>query len=82
MDKLKEPISRIKDLLLRGIEMFGKARVSVYAGYATLFIVTAIFPCLMLIISIVNLLPGYSANDVADFVLHMLHDLAPIKELI
>ena len=32
MDKLKGPISRIKDLLLRGIEMFGEARVSVYAG--------------------------------------------------
>ena len=82
MDKLKGPISRIKDLLLRGIEMFGEARVSVYAGYATLFIVTAIFPCLMLIISIVNLLPGYSANDVADVLLQILPDLEPIKELI
>ena len=82
MDKLKGPISRIKDLLLRGIEMFGEAKVSVYAGYATLFIVTAIFPCLMLIISIVNLLPGYSANDVADVLLQILPDLEPIKELI
>ena len=82
MDKLKEPISRIKDLLLRGIEMFGEARVSVYAGYATLFIVTAIFPCLMLIISIVNLLPGYSAYDVAGILLQILPDLEPIKELI
>lgn len=82
MDKLKGPISRIKDLLLRGIEMFGEARVSVYAGYATLFIVTAIFPCLMLIISIVNLLPGYSANDVAGILLQILPDLEPIKDLI
>lgn len=82
MDKLKEPISRIKDLLLRGIEMFGEARVSVYAGYATLFIVTAIFPCLMLIISIVNLLPGYSAYDVAGILLQILPDLEPINELI
>ena len=62
--------------------MFGEAKVSVYAGYATLFIVTAIFPCLMLIISIVNLLPGYSANDVADVLLQILPDLEPIKELI
>ena len=82
MDKLKGPISRIKDLLLRGIEMFGEARVSVYAGYATLFIVTAIFPCLMLIISIVNLLPGYSAYDVAGILLQILPDLEPINELI
>ena len=82
MDKLKGLISRIKDLLLRGIEMFGEARVSVYAGYATLFIVTAIFPCLMLIISIVNLLPGYSAYDVAGILLQILPDLEPINELI
>ncbi len=82
MDKLKGLISKIKALLLRGIEMFGEARVSVYAGYATLFIVTAIFPCLMLIISIVNLLPGYSAYDVAGILLQILPDLEPIKELI
>lgn len=82
MNRLKGLISRIKDLLLREIEMFGEARVLVYAGYATLFIVTAIFPCLMLIISIVNLLPGYSANDVADILLQILPDLGPVKELI
>ena len=82
MDKIKGLISKIKALLLRGIEMFGDAKVSVYAGYATLFIVTAIFPCLMLIISIVNLLPGYSANDVADILLQILPDLEPINELI
>ena len=82
MNKLKGLISRIKDLLLRGIEMFGEARVLVYAGYATLFIVTALFPCLMLIISIVNLIPGYSANDVADILLQILPDLGPVKELI
>ena len=82
MVKLKGLFSRIKDLILRGIEMFGEARVPVYAGYATLFIVTAIFPCLMLIISIVNLLPGFSANDVADILLQILPDLGSIRELI
>lgn len=82
MDKLKGLISRIKELLPRAIEMFGENRVPVYAGYATLFIVTAIFPCIMLIISIVNLLPGYSAKDVADILLQLLPDLEPIKELV
>ena len=36
----------------------------------------------MLIISIVNLLPGYSAYDVAGILLQILPDLEPIKELI
>ena len=40
--------------------------MSVYAGYATLFIVTAVFPLIMLIVAVVNLLPGYSAKDVAE----------------
>ena len=56
--------------------------MSVYSGYATLFIVTAIFPCIILIISIVNLLPGYSTKDVADIFFQILPDLGPIREFV
>ena len=56
--------------------------MSVYSGYATLFIVTAVFPCIILIISIVNLIPGYSAKDVAEILFQLLPDLGSIKELV
>lgn len=56
--------------------------MSVYASYATLFIVTAVFPLVMLIISIVHLLPGYSTKDVADILFQILPDLGPIQEFV
>ena len=82
MDRLKSLLPRLKDLCLQGFRMFQDNRMSVYSGYATLFIVTAIFPCIILIISIVNLLPGYSAGDVANIFFQILPDLGPIKELV
>ena len=82
MNRRKDLLLRLKKLLLQGIEMFQGNNMPVYSGYATLFIVTAVFPFIMLIISIVNLLPGYSANDVANILFQILPDLGPIKELI
>ena len=82
MNRLKNLLPRLKNLLLQGIDIFQKNNMTVYSGNATLFIVTAIFPFIMLIISIVNLLPGYSTKDVADILFHILPDLDPIKELV
>lgn len=75
-------MDRLKNLLVHGIKLFNDSKLSIYAGYSTLFIVTAIFPLMMLIISIVNLLPGYSVKDVTDVLLQILPDLDPIQELI
>ena len=82
MERIKTLLSQFKQLVLNGYNMFQENRMSIYSGYATLFIVTAIFPCIVLIISIVNLLPGYSTKDVADVLLQILPDLGPIKELV
>ena len=82
MNRLKDLISRLVDLIKRGIKVFGDNDMSVFAGYATLFMVTALFPCIMLIISVINLLPSYSVNDVTDILFRILPDLGPIKELL
>ena len=82
MDRLKKTLSRVIALGMRGVELFGESNMAVYSGNATLFIVTAMFPFIMLIISIVNLLPGYSAKDVGDILLQILPDLGPVKELV
>ena len=82
MNRLKDILTQFKNLILRGYEIFRDSKMSVYSGYATLFIVTAVFPCIILIISIVNLLPGYSAKDVADILFQILPDLGPIKDLV
>ena len=82
MERIKNLISKIKELIPRGIKMYNDSKVSVYSGYATLFIVTSMFPCIILIISIVNLLPGYSTKDVAEILFQILPDLGSIKDLI
>ena len=82
MDRVKALLSWMKNLALRGFAIFQANKMSVYSGYATLFIVTAIFPCIILIISIVNLLPGYSTKDVADIFFQILPDLGPLREFV
>ena len=75
-------MGRSKKLILRGIKMFRDNSMPAYSGYSTLLIVTALFPFMILIISIVNLLPGYSAKDVAEIIERILPDLEPVKNLV
>ena len=82
MDRLKNLFSQIVDLIKRGIKLFGDNEMSVYAGYTTLFMVTSLFPSIMLIIAIINLLPGYSVEDLMDLLFRLLPDLGPIRELL
>lgn len=82
MERTKELFLRIKELAIPGYRMFQDNRITVYSGYTTLYIVTAIIPFIILIISIVNLLPGYSAEDFANLLLQILPDLEPIRKLV
>ena len=62
--------------------MFQENRITVYSGYSTLFIFTAMIPFLILIISVVNLIPGYSAEDVTDILLQILPDLEAVRDFV
>lgn len=75
-------MSRLKDTGIKTIKLFAENDMTVYSGNATLFIITAAFPFLMLIISIVNMLPGYSPKDVAEIFFKILPDLDSLKELV
>ena len=77
------PLGRlIRELVIPGVRMFNENRITVYSGYSTLFIVIAMIPFMALIISVVNLIPGYTAEDVANILLEILPDMEPIKVLI
>ena len=73
---------KIKEVLKRTLKIYSENNLGVYAGNATLFIITAVFPMLVLIIAIVNMLPGYSPKDVTDFLFQFLPDLSSIKSLV
>ena len=75
-------MNRLKDTGIKTLKLFAENKMTVYSGNATLFIITAAFPFIMLIISIVNMLPGYSPKDVTDIFFKILPDLDSLKELI
>ena len=75
-------MQKYKELGLKTIKIFAESKMTVYSGNATLFIITAAFPFLMLIIAIVNMLPGYSPKDVTDLFFRILPDLDTLKDLV
>ena len=46
--------------------------MAVYAGSATLFLLTASFPLLMWVLMLVNLVPGFSVEGVAELLADFL----------
>ena len=72
MDRLKGLLSRAISFTKHGIDIYGENNMSVFAGYSTLFIVTALFPFVMLLLSIINLLPHYSVEDVINVLFQLL----------
>lgn len=75
-------MKRIAAICKETLKRYGENDMNVYAGYATLFLITAIFPFLMLVISIINMLPGYSPSDLTDFLFGFLPDMPSIKSLV
>ena len=71
-----------KQIIKRTIEIFFDNKMGIYSGNATLFVITAAFPFTMLIITLINMLPGYSPEDVANVFFKILPDLGPIHELV
>ena len=63
------------------LELFLKNDMIVYAGHATLGVLTAIFPLIMLIISLLNMMPGYDPEIFTDFVFRFLPDIPQFRSL-
>ncbi len=73
---------KIINTLKRMQKIYSDNQLGIFAGNATLFIITAVFPLLMLIISVVGMLPGYTPDDVTDFLFQFLPDLSSIRSLV
>ena len=74
---IKRYVQRAK----RTISLFLENDVVVYAGHATLGIITAFFPLVMLIISLLNMIPWYSPEDFTNLVFRFLPDIPQMKNL-
>ena len=70
---------KLINIARRTVSLASEKDIGVYAGNATLFLITAMFPLIMLIVSIINLLPGYSPDSVMDQIFQYLPDFQSMK---
>ena len=65
-----------------GQEVYQALDMAVYAGSATLFLLTASFPLLMWVLMLVNLVPGFSVEGVAELLADFLPQIPEIQTAI
>lgn len=75
-ESLRKLFMKLKEML----KIFLDNDIFVYSGNACLYILTAAFPFLMLIIAIVNIIPFFTTEDVLNLIFKVLPDLSIIRE--
>lgn len=80
--RMKQSIQRTKEMVLAVLGPFLGQNMPIFAGCATLFLLTASFPLLIWALVIVNHLPGYSVADVADLLYQFLPQVPEIQDTI
>lgn len=77
---MKQKLSRWKDILLPVVRRYLELDMLVYAGSATLFLLTASFPMLMWVLLLVNFVPGFSVEGVAELIADFLPQIPAIQD--
>lgn len=80
--RMKQSIQHAKEMALAVLGPFLGQNMPIFAGCATLFLLTASFPLLIWALVIVNHLPGYSVADVADLLYQFLPQVPEIQDTI
>ena len=79
---MKPAWQRAKALTLAVLGPFLGRNMPVFAGCATLFLLTASFPLLIGVLVVVNHLPGYSIDNVAELLFQFLPHVPEIQDTI
>ena len=74
--------NRFVKLVMNTLRIFSSNEMSVYSGYATLYILMAMIPLLMLVIAVINLLPGFSAEDFSTWLSQFIKDLPAVQSML
>lgn len=69
---MKKRTSPLPSALLDLLRQYLALDMAVYAGHATLLLLTASLPLLMWVLVIINMLPFYSVSDIATLVAQLL----------
>ena len=77
---MKQKVSRWLHIATAVVRKFLALDMAVYAGSATLFLLMASFPMLMWVLVLVNLLPGFSVESVAELLADFLPQIPSVQE--
>ena len=77
---MKQKFSRWLHIATAVVRKFLALDMAVYAGSATLFLLMASFPMLMWVLVLVNLLPGFSVESVAELLADFLPQIPSVQE--
>lgn len=69
-------------MLLELLRRYMALDMLVYAGHATLLLLTAALPLLMWVLVIINMLPFYSVSDVAELASQLLPNIPEIQSMV
>ena len=75
---MKKIIALVKKIL----KISSDHDLAVYAGYSTLYILTAAIPLLMVIVAAVYLMPGFSVDDFQAFLFQFIPEVPEIQNLL
>ena len=78
---MKKQASTLLPALLDLLRQYLALDMAVYAGHATLLLLTAALPLLMWVLVIINMLPFYSVSDIATLVAQLLPDIPAIQSM-
>ena len=78
---MKKQASILLPALLDLLRQYLALDMAVYAGHATLLLLTAALPLLMWVLVIINMLPFYSVSDIAALVAQLLPDIPAIQSM-
>ena len=79
---MKEKLGKLVEVGKKAGKYYSETEMSVYAGYATVFILSAALPMMMLLIAAVGMMPGFSAENFTDTLMQLLPDLPEVQSLI
>lgn len=79
---MKQKIERAKEMIFAVLGPFLGQNLPIFAGCATLFLLTASFPLLIWVLVIVNHLPWYSVTDLADLLYQFLPQVPEIQDTV
>lgn len=71
-----------QNLITETLKVYTDNEMSVYAGYATLYILMAMVPLLTLVIGLVNILPDVSLQHLEVILLEILPDIQELRSLL